>query len=49
VGDTATLVGRDGGLITVEDIAVLADFMSPYEVLTGLRQRLSRLYHQAVA
>lgn len=48
-GDTATLVGRDGGLITVEDVAVVADFMSPYEVLTGLRQRLPRLYHEAVA
>jgi len=44
-GDVATLVGRDGGeLITVEDVATVADFMSPYEVLTGLRQRLPRLY-----
>ena len=48
-GDTATLIGRDGELITVEDVATLADFMSPYEVLTGLRQRLPRLYHAAVA
>ena len=44
-GDVATLIGRDGGdLITVEDVATVADFMSPYEVLTGLRQRLPRLY-----
>jgi hypothetical protein len=27
----------------------VADFMSPYEVLTGLRQRLPRLYHETVA
>jgi len=44
-GDVATLIGRDGGeLITVEDVATLADFMSPYELLTGLRQRMPRLY-----
>ena len=49
VGDTVTLVGRDGGLITVEDVATEADFMSPYELLTGLRQRLPRLCHAAVA
>jgi len=50
VGDVATLIGRDGDeLITVEDVATVADFMSPYEVLTGLRQRLPRLYHEAVA
>ncbi|MBM3907393.1 MAG: alanine racemase [Gemmatimonadetes bacterium] len=48
-GDIVTLCGRDGGsLITVEDVATAADFMSPYEVLTGLRQRLPRLYHEAV-
>lgn len=50
VGDIVTLVGREGGhLITVEDVATVADFMSPYEMLTGLRQRLPRLYHEAVA
>jgi alanine racemase len=49
-GDVVTLCGRDGGsLITVEDVATAADFMSPYEVLTGLRQRLPRLHHEAVA
>ena len=49
VGDTVTLIGRDGDqLITVEEVATFADFMSPYEVLTGLRQRLPRLYHETV-
>jgi alanine racemase len=44
-GDVATLIGSDGGEhITVEDVAMVADFMSPYEVLTGLRLRLPRLY-----
>jgi hypothetical protein len=36
-------------LITVEDVAIIADFMSPYEVLTGLRQRLPRLHRESVA
>lgn len=50
VGDVVTVIGRAGDhLITVEDVATVADFMSPYEVLTGLRQRLPRLYHEAVA
>ncbi len=50
VGDLVTLIGRHGGeVITVEEVAVVADFMSPYEVLTGLRQRLPRIYHEAVA
>jgi len=49
-GDVATLIGRDAGqLISVEDVATLADFMSPYEVLTGLRQRLPRRHHEEVA
>ncbi|MBI2408059.1 MAG: alanine racemase [Gemmatimonadetes bacterium] len=49
-GDVATLIGRDGGeLITVEQVAEVADFMSPYEVLTGLRQRLPRRYHERVS
>jgi alanine racemase len=48
-GDVVTLIGRDGdGLITVEEVAMYADFMSPYEVLTGLRQRLPRRYHERV-
>jgi len=50
IGDVATLIGRDrGALISVEDVATFADFMSPYEVLTGLRQRLPRRYHETVA
>jgi alanine racemase len=49
VGDVATLCGRErAGLITVDDVATAADFMSPYEVLTGLRQRVPRLYREYV-
>ncbi|MHB1310796.1 MAG: alanine racemase [Gemmatimonadaceae bacterium] len=49
-GDVATLIGRDGGeFITVEDVAAVADFMSPYELLTGLRQRMPRLYSGGTA
>lgn len=45
VGDVATLMGRDGDrTITVDDVAAAADFMSPYELLTGLRQRVPRIY-----
>lgn len=44
VGDVATLLGRDGdALLDVNTVARTAD-MSPYEVLTGLRQRLPRVY-----
>ena len=44
VGDTATLVGTDGReTISVEDVAHACD-LSPYEILTGLRQRLARRY-----
>lgn len=43
-GDVATLIGRDGGqLLTVADVAARGA-LSPYEVLTGLRSRLPRLY-----
>jgi alanine racemase len=43
-GDVATLVGADGGeSITVEDVAAACG-LSPYEILTGLRQRLPRRY-----
>ncbi len=49
-GDVVTLVGRDGDtLITAEQVAEFADFMSPYELLTGLRQRLPRRYAGHVA
>ena len=44
VGDVVTLIGRDGGAsISVEDVAAAAE-MSPYELLTGLRQRMTRSY-----
>ena len=45
VGDTVTLLGtaEEGRQITVADLAGLAE-MSPYEILTGLRARLSRHY-----
>jgi alanine racemase len=44
VGDVATLIGRDGEeLLTVNEVAD-AGGMSPYELLTGLRARLSRRY-----
>jgi alanine racemase len=43
-GDVATLLGRDGaGLLDVESVARTAD-LSPYELLTGLRGRLTRVY-----
>jgi len=44
VGDVATLLGRDGGgLLDVVTVARTAD-ISPYELLTGLRLRLPRVY-----
>jgi alanine racemase len=44
VGDVVTFLGRDGEtLITVADVAA-AGGLSPYEVLTGLRGRLPRVY-----
>ena len=44
VGDTATLIGKDGDLeITVDEFAGWAGTIS-YEVLTGLGSRLPRLY-----
>ena len=44
VGDVVTLLGRDGDqLLTVADVAGAAD-ISPYEMLTGLRSRLPRVY-----
>ena len=47
VGDVATLVGRDGDeLLTVSDVAAMGD-LSPYELLTGLRQRVPRRYLDA--
>jgi alanine racemase len=44
VGDIITLLGRDGNAtITVADLAA-ASGLSPYEILTGLRGRLPRIY-----
>lgn len=44
VGDVATLFGADSGdLLTVEEVASRAA-LSPYELLTGLRQRVTRVH-----
>ncbi|HXD22289.1 MAG TPA: alanine racemase [Gemmatimonadaceae bacterium] len=44
VGDVATLFGVDGGdVLPVEEVAARAA-LSPYELLTGLRQRVIRVY-----
>jgi len=46
-GDIVTLIGKDGDArITVADVAAVGG-LSPYEVLTGLRGRLPRLYQMA--
>jgi alanine racemase len=43
IGDAATLIGADGDdLLTVEDVAARGG-ISPYELLTGLRQRIVRI------
>ena len=45
LGDIVTLLGRDGDeVITVSDLATLGE-LSPYELLTGMRLRLPRRYH----
>ena len=45
VGDVVTLIGRDGDAeLSLERVAWDAEMMSPYEVLTGLRARLTRRY-----
>ena len=44
VGDVATLIGEDGGQrIDVAGLALAGD-LSPYEVLTGLRGRVTRIH-----
>jgi alanine racemase len=44
LGDLVTLLGRDGGdLITIAELAERSE-LSPYELLTGLRERLPRRY-----
>jgi alanine racemase len=48
-GDVATLIGRDGDEeLDVNRVARFAE-MSPYELLTGLRQRLPRRYTSGAA
>lgn len=49
IGDIATLIGRDGGeLLTVDDVAASGG-ISPYELLTRLRSRLTRMWLERVA
>jgi len=44
VGDTVTLIGRDGpNLITADGLAASAG-LSAYEMLTGFRSRITRQY-----
>jgi alanine racemase len=46
-GDVVTFLGRDGDdVLTVAEVAATAD-LSPYELLTGLRSRLTRVYTEA--
>ncbi|CAN5827092.1 alanine racemase [soil metagenome] len=47
LGDIVTLLGQDGGdVITVGELATRSD-VSPYEILTGLRLRLPRVYRHS--
>lgn len=47
LGDVVTMLGRDGSeLVTAGELAALGE-LSPYELLTGLRQRLPRQYDRA--
>jgi alanine racemase len=49
IGDIATLIGQDGDArIDAAAVAHLVE-LSPYELLTGLRGRLERLYHKGGA
>jgi alanine racemase len=46
-GDVATLVGTSGSdCLTVAEVAKIAE-LSPYELLTGLRARVPRVYREA--
>jgi alanine racemase len=47
LGDVATVIGSDPGL-DVAAVARTAD-MSPYELLTGLRGRIARVYRSGGA
>lgn len=42
-GDVVTLIGRDGDALVTAEAVGAACGLSPYEVLTGLRQRLPRV------
>jgi alanine racemase len=49
LGDVALLVGgKRGDGLSLEEVARVAD-MSPYEVLTGLRNRIARVYRDGGA
>jgi alanine racemase len=49
LGDVVTLLGRDGGdVVTVSELAALGE-LSPYELLTGLRERLPRVHRDVDA
>ena len=49
LGDLVTLLGEEAGdVITVGELAKASD-ISPYEILTGLRLRLPRLYRDVAA
>lgn len=42
-GDVATLIGENGGRVLTAETVAAAAGMSPYELLTGLRQRVPRV------
>ncbi len=44
VGDVATLIGRDGDAEVSAESVAAACGLSPYEILTGLRNRVERVY-----
>jgi len=47
LGDVVTLLGRDGDdVVTASELAALGE-LSPYELLTGLHQRLPRVHRDA--
>lgn len=49
LGDLVTMLGSDGNdVITVQELSASSD-VSPYEILTGLRQRLPRRYGESDA
>ncbi len=46
VGDTTTLLGREGDqVVSVEELASLADTI-PYEIFCGIGRRVRRVYQQ---